>query len=281
LNVRAHVHGTSSTGYAAKVSFTSPEGSDERYLEHPSCAQLVNAVALVVALAIDPERVHARQLREPSSPAPQPSVAPSAASAPPRAASVVSVEEAQARVVPARGQVLRREPLRGLRAALDGLMGAGPLPSFGEGIQAAVGWERGRFRIEALGRYWLARHAVVAFAPSAALDLRLSTLGTRGCWLPLAGEWRFSGCVGGDVGDLRGEGINVENERTRHARYSDLAAGFAIAYTHYRLAPEAGLDFAWALERPRFGVKQNGRAEEVFRPGAWGFAAFFGFAFEL
>lgn len=50
-----------SGGYSAKLSFKGPQGSQERFLEHPECGKLTEAVALLVALAIDPERVKARQ----------------------------------------------------------------------------------------------------------------------------------------------------------------------------------------------------------------------------
>lgn len=48
-------------GYSAKLTFVGPQGSNERFLEHPDCSKLMAAAALVVALAIDPERVRARQ----------------------------------------------------------------------------------------------------------------------------------------------------------------------------------------------------------------------------
>ncbi|HEY1536837.1 MAG TPA: hypothetical protein VGF76_22600, partial [Polyangiaceae bacterium] len=61
LTVRATAQGDAGRGYAAKVSFTGAQGTEERYLEHPSCENLVQALALVIALAIDPERVRATQ----------------------------------------------------------------------------------------------------------------------------------------------------------------------------------------------------------------------------
>ena len=48
-------------GYAAKLSFVWPAGNEQRFLEHPECPALTEAAALLAALAIDPERVRARQ----------------------------------------------------------------------------------------------------------------------------------------------------------------------------------------------------------------------------
>src|SRR5882757_1389028 len=60
LVVRAVVR-SEAGGYSAALHFSSAQGEEERQLEHPSCDKLVQAVALVIALAIDPERVRATQ----------------------------------------------------------------------------------------------------------------------------------------------------------------------------------------------------------------------------
>lgn len=76
LSVRVVVQGSVSAGYAAKLSFEGAQVKDLRDLEHPSCDKLLSAVALVVALAIDPERVHANQAAAESAPAPPEANAP-------------------------------------------------------------------------------------------------------------------------------------------------------------------------------------------------------------
>ena len=61
LAVDVHVQGSSTQGYAAKISFASSRGNEVRYLEHASCDELQHAFALVIALAIDPDRVRANR----------------------------------------------------------------------------------------------------------------------------------------------------------------------------------------------------------------------------
>jgi hypothetical protein len=80
---------------------------------------------------------------------------------------------------------------------------------------------------------------------------------------------------------MRGVGIDVENGRTRHARYSEAAVGAQLAYARSRLLPEAGLELAKTLERPRFGISDNGQDDPAFRPEAWVVSAFVGVALEL
>jgi hypothetical protein len=283
LTARVHVQGSRDHGYAAKLSFTSAEGDEDRYLEHPSCEKLLDAVALVVALTIDPERVRATQRARDAEKesAAQESAPIEPQAAPPPVALEAAPAPRETRETPPFQALERHESLRGVRLALHGIAGAGPLPGFGVGSEAALGWHHQSFRAEALGRYWLTRQEPVNIAPSAQLELGLATLGARACWLPLRGTWQFSACAGGDIGDLRGDGLGVENPRTRHARYSDVSGDLQVAYLRSPLAPEGGLELTGALDRPAFGVVENGRGSEVFRPAAWGFSAFFGLAFEL
>ena len=279
LQVHVNVQGNPDRGYAAKISFASRQGDQDRYLEHPSCEQLLSATALVVALAIDPERVHAMQQQreqamEPAAPAQQPDAVATPALVEP------VVARAPRRDAPMRAAAEARDPFRGARLGWHGLAGAGSLPSVGVGFEAALGWHRGNFRAEVLGRYWLPREIQVPDS-SATLQLGLATLGARACWLPLRGAWQIAACAGGDLGDLRGEGNGVENKSTRHALYPDVAAGFQVAYARSRLTPEAGFELSGAIERPDFGVHRNGQDDKVFQPELWAVSAFFGLAFEL
>ncbi len=285
LTVRVHVQGSRDQGYAAKVSFTSAQGDEDRYLEHPSCDQLVHALALVIALAIDPERVRATQLARAAASADEEETPRMPLPREPAANSTNVARDPAPVPAPTRASPPRApeqpEPPGGPRLALRDVAGAGSLPKFGFGVEAALGWHQARFRAEAVGRYWLERQTPVTGTPSASLELGLATLGVRACWLPLRGEWQLAACAGGAVGQLRGDGLGVENPRERTARYSEISMGLEIARVRSQLAPEAGLQLSGALERPPFGVLENGRDDQVFRPAAWGFNLFFGFAFEL
>jgi hypothetical protein len=275
LSVHASVLGSEATGFSAKLSFASPQGPEQRFLEHPRCDQLLEAVALVVALAIDPERVHATQLAAEDKPVPPPEPEP-------REVEVQASPTLPRNPEPAAPSSSPSEQrLRGARFALHGTLGAGPLPNFGAGIEATLGWHRGPFRAELVARYWIPRTASLNLAPSSSLRVGLETLGARGCWVTASGSWAVAACGGGDVGDQSVAGQGLENPRTQHAIYADLAGGLQLAYTRWPLRPEGGFEVAGALARPRFGVLQDGSGVQVYKPAAWGFSAFLGFAFEL
>jgi hypothetical protein len=284
LSVHASAQGSPEKGYAAKVSFRSPQGTDERYLEHPSCESLVQALALVVALAIDPERVRAIQRSREAASEALALPAQAARSAPmpaqPVAPPLAPRPERQA-APPATAQSV--SPLRGVRLAVHGLVGAGQLPRLGSGLEATLGWHRQAFRAELVGRYWLPRAQSVPNSPSVSLELGLDSLGVRGCWLPTAGAFQIAACAGGDLADMSGRGSasGLQNPHTPHALYADLSAGFEVAYTRSHLAPEAGFEISGAASRPPFGIGENGLGREVFKPEAWGFNVFLGLAFEL
>jgi len=284
LGVRVSAQGNPERGYAGKISFSSARGNEERFLEHPHCEKLVEAMALVIALAIDPERVRTTQsAREAGTSLAVPAVE-SAPSLPERPEPMPPSPVAPSRIPePNRDGVPSPvgRPLRGLRVALHGLAGAGALPGFGGGVQAAIGWQSPRFRVEALGRYWAPRNKTIAIAPAARVEVELSTLGARACWLLPASAWRFSACGGADLGSERGTGVGVQNPRSRDALYSQLSGGFQVAYARSQLVPEAGLEVSGALLRPGFGISQDGFEIEVFRPASWAFSAFLGFSFEL
>ncbi len=280
LEVRVNVQGSPSAGYAAKLSFESSQGKDQRDLEHPSCEKLVSAVALVVALAIDPERVHANQAAEHAEPLPE---TPVEANAPLVLTTPAPAPAAAPQIEPISRPNAPRPPsaLRGARAAVHGFVGDGALPSFGAGLEGELGFHRGAFRADLVARFWLAQNKTIAGAVGPALDLDLATLGVRGCFLPLDGTWRLAACVGVDAGSEWASGVGFDLNQSTHARYSDAAARIEVGYVQSQLTAEGGLELTGALDRPRFGYDQGETREQTFRPSGWGFVAFFGLGFEL
>jgi hypothetical protein len=274
LSVAASAQGDSAHGYAAKVTFSSPQGSETRYLEHPRCDHLLQAVALLIALAIDPERVRAAQ--------PQQALGDAAAQSSVHQAQPSAVPESTPkREAPALAPAAQSPSLRGARIAVHGLLGAGALPDFGVGLGVTLGYHRRSFRAELAGRYWVPRERIVSSSPSASIELRLTTLGGRGCWLPRLGAWQLAACAGADLGPMSAEGQGLQNPRPRDGLYAAVVGGVGLTHSQWRISPELGLEISGALARPPFGVVENGNGTEKFRPAGWGFSAFAGLAFEL
>lgn len=265
--------------FAATLTFTSPQGTQKRFLEHPLCEKLTEGVALLAALAIDPERVKARQAAVEASnsePPPEPAVAkaPPASSSPPAppAPPVVCPEPVQSRPL---------EPTSQGTLNVAAFLGVGTLPGATPGVAAEVGWRLRQLRAAVVGRWWSSGSADVPSAAPRSIELSLATVGLRGCVLPAVGAWSWLACAGADVGRMAGSGQGVDNARTQRALFSSAEASVAFAYTRSDFAPFVGLGASLALTRPRFGVVRNGTADETFQPSWLGGLAFVGLMYGL
>jgi hypothetical protein len=282
LSISINVVGALGT-FSAKLSFMSPQGTQERFLEHAECHKLTEGVALLAALAIDPERVKARQAAsesndtaatKPTEPTPEAAVAEArpAPSTPP-APRVVCPEPEQAPPPP-------RPTSQGTLSAA-GLLGVGTLPGAVPGITAEVGWRLHQFRAALVGRWWSPSSTDVASTTPRSIELSLATVGLRGCVVPAVGVWSWLACAGADFGDMAGSGQGVDDARTQHALFASAEASLALAYTRSPLAPFVGLGASLSLARPRFGVVRNGAPDETFQPSWLGGLAFVGLTYGL
>jgi hypothetical protein len=283
LNVTA-----GASGFSAKMRFKSPSGIEQRSLEHPECRKLMEACALLAALAIDPERVKARQAQEraeaalppPADPAlPLPKPAPKS-----DAAMVVKTEPEPARDQPSTAAVPAHSAAGvALRPELEvvGFAAGGVLPSVGPGLGVELALEREHFKLGLAGRYWIPRTTPVPQSQNGDIELGLWTLGARACALPWLGEWSLRGCLGADVGDLVGTGQGLEGAHTRHAVFSALTAGLGLRYRARRLSPVIGVEGGWAFSRPVFGVVASSEKIETFRPDMFSVSALLGLSYFL
>jgi len=281
IDVRAQ--GGPVAGYTASLTFISQQGSIERNLEHPDCGKLTEAAGLLIALAIDPERVKARQ--DPTA-GHVPEVAAAAPAAEPLAPP--ANEPAPALLVPA--TVVDRTPTvqeGGKRAELHpslsllGLTGSGLLPSVAPGIGAEFALRFGHFEVGVGGRYWLSRGADVPQRPSSSVDISLATVGLRACAVPIWGDWLLLGCARGEWGRMSAVGQHVDDARPRSDYFASLGGSLAVGRTLGRLTPLGGVDLFWAASRPRFGVLSDGAPLQAFRPQTWGLLGFIGLAYAL
>ena len=178
--IDARVQGDAVHGYAAKLSFVSARGTTERALEHPSCDKLTEGVALLVALAIDPERVRAQQeTASAAAPSPKAAVTPAAPTqAPPpirERPEPAPVASDRPPPLPARANAADA-PVR-VSVAIVGLVGGGMLPGATPGVGPELALRVCHFEAGAVGRFWATRGAAVpgtadAIDPSHAEGLR-------------------------------------------------------------------------------------------------------------
>jgi hypothetical protein len=266
LVLNARVTGNAQEGYAVRILVTSSAGAYERTLRHEDCAKLTEGAALVMALAIDPERVQAQSLvsSEPQEPKAKPKQEPApeptpAAAAPPPAETA--------------------EPSRlGGDFGLFVLGAAGMLPDLSPGFGLDGGLRIGKhFRLGVTGRYWLAgSEPVPAQQGQQDAEIRLSlwTASLRGCWLLVSTEFEFGVCVGPEAGQLSAQGRQVQDAHRETDWYTalilDVGAGVSVAGP---LLLAAGLEAGPALSRPRFGVEDW---QGQYQPEPWTARARFG-----
>ncbi len=217
-------------GFAAEIG-------DVRTLTSTSCDELADAAALVVARLV---------LEEPLPP--QPSVA-----TPPAA---VAVEHA---AVPT--PVSTRERAFAIGARLSVASGVGAQPGFGIGGELAIPLHWHAWFVEpAIG----ASSRSTTSAAMSGVEASLREASLRIGWRSPA--WPVRAWLVTDLGELRGEGVQVAGAEAGSAAWVGLGAGGAVVWAvDGHLAIVGAAEVVGALLRPRFGLA-NG--ELLYQPDA-------------
>lgn len=221
LEARARVERLEPKGYAITVSMLREGRASERRLEGERCATLVEAAALLTAIAHDPSAVAERG-------ATKLDAAPTGLPAPPRAAPSPPVLAAPTASPPAaprpwspppQAPLERASPL-GLVVRAGGLLGLGDLPGLGAGAALGLGLSVGAYRAELGFELGLGSADALDARPDAGADFSRIVGIARGCrrlapWrapssAPLRpGRFELSGCLGAELGVLSGEGFGI------------------------------------------------------------------------
>ena len=192
------------------LAIRSGQGSGERSFDAASCAELASAVALIVALTVDPSRRPAEPDAAPpvvadaGPPAPAPATPP--APAPPPTAD--SSEDPPKLAI-------------GGEALAD--VGALPSASVGGGLTLAL--LLGRVRIEARGRLFVSQRALDTAQPTQGVDLSLVGGGGRGCFAILAGELTLAPCAGLAIERVAAAGFGGATGTAAFSRDTTWASG--------------------------------------------------------
>jgi hypothetical protein len=265
IEVHAAIARTGEEAWRVELAITQHGERRLRRLTASSCEELGDAVALLVALAIDPDmrtrlgaappdEPYAREGQQPPAAASLPAPAGSPAPLPARA-------EPMAR--PAMPYASFTGSTRRLR--WDGFFGVGPvveagvLPHPGFGVSLAAGVDVERLRLELGARY------VTSARTDQGVYLHLEAVALRVCWLvPLGRDARLGPCAVGELGQLRADGSRA-GAGSDSADWGAARAGAHIEARplhplHLALQADAGLPFG----RPTFIV----RGEQDHRPAS-------------
>jgi hypothetical protein len=259
-----------SGGYSLELETTQLGQTHRRTLAAPTCEELSDAGALIVALAVDPKLVvpassnHDAQF-EPSPSQSSGSAKETSVTAPPGAP---PPDPAPPPTPPPPTPERPRSaatPLE-LRASVGGFGDVGTLSRPAAGVNLSVGLARETLRLELLGAFLPPVRRVIAEAPERGGDMMLVAGGLRGCVTPLEAAFETSGCVGLEAGALLAESFNA-TARNSSGR-SGWFAGRAGVTSRLALTPVLAL--ALDLEalipatRPKFLIEHTG---VVHQPG--------------
>lgn len=254
------------------ASMRGPDLAGRRSLEAGRCAELVEAAALLTAIAVYPELAAAAEPLVPAAPsavepspgsAAPPAVEPSTGPAdpvPPAPESHVSSNMSATTSAESAPAAPPRPALRWPLALAAG-PGFGAIPGVSPLLLKFSAGVRGRRWSVVLGQtFWLPRDLPAPADPAVGGRLWLWAAGLRACGIPGRGRLEFPLCGGVEAGVLTGRGIGelVSAQRVTSA-WVALSAGPGLAV---RLAPRLaltlGVDVLVMLAYPRLQIPGRG-----------------------
>jgi hypothetical protein len=226
--------------FVLALQVKAPSGAIDKTMRADDCRVLASAVALVVAVLLDPtavvETVERERAAVPVVPPPVPE--------------------------PAKPEPKPRPPKR--KFEVQGLLrpfvagSFGPLPRFGVATGGIAGVRIGRARVE-VHAIWEAPQQADAPGVDAGATFDLWAVGPRGCFAPRWRTLEVPVCGGGEIGQIRGRGSGLSVARSAHATWAALTAGATLLWVPLRwIAVGGGVDGVVALTRPSFVVDDVG-----------------------
>lgn len=241
-------------GFEGEISLHAPRGTSARTLHAPSCASVVEAMALLVAVAIEPLATERALQRPARASVPDPP----AVTTPSMRAPMLAPVAADPVADPPRTRVQAV-----LRLAAEG--GLVPLPRLGMGVGVALGLRHRWLRAGAHARAWPAQHVVHPRDAAVSAELRALAFGAHLCGGPRWTALELPICGGLDAGVVHGRGrgaLVVAREVTRP--WVALHLGPALVWSP---VPAVGLwlgfDVVASVLRPRFTIDPLGSIHDV------------------
>ncbi len=250
------------------------EQREARSLHAPTCDAVVDASALVVALALEPHTSDGpstavqRETTIEDPDAEVPALPPTSAVAAesvdhrPLPPSVpADPRDASTPTAPPRAAIERARVVRphAVLVLAEGAAALAQTTTLAAGVAGAVGWQRGRARIDLGARHWFRTRTTSD--PGVRLSLTSGAL--RGCFVPAWGRVELPVCGGLEAGGMRarGRGTGVTPFAGTAAWFAMLAGMDVVVGLTPWLGVRARAEIAVAPSRPTFHV----RAAEVDR----------------
>jgi hypothetical protein len=244
--------------------------SHQRNFEAESCQAVVDAVALILAIDVDPQ-VATRAAASGAEPGAVPAVAPATATVPPPAPPPTTAVATPPPLAPPRAPTSTPTSRAAGRTPLDFVIGAsfaadvGSLPNLGAGANLAVGAQRGGWRFELDGSYWGPQTANSSTSPGGA-TFQLGSGNARAAYL-----WSLRSFSLGPLLDVGLEGMHAQGQDgtkdNRHPTqfWALVGAGGLVTFRPFApLALRLVLESEIPLPDPSFVVLNPGSQAQVY-----------------
>ncbi|MEM6290987.1 MAG: hypothetical protein AAGA54_06960 [Myxococcota bacterium] len=240
--------------FVATVEYQAEGAALARTIPGPDCRSVLDAVALVVAVGVDPlevQRMVAPALQRSTEavpePLPPPTLPPTALAPQPTAPapSVSPKPESARRPAFARAVEVfaRGGATTGLLADVAGWAGGGAALSFGSA------------RLEAWGRHQFARRVEQASFPGVGADVALSSGALAACWTPSVGRFTIGACGGLEAGAVVGRGRGLQSPLVARDLWLAATPGIRARWAvHPRVQLGALVDVPISLRKPLFSI---------------------------
>ncbi|MBV1859614.1 MAG: hypothetical protein KUG77_14465 [Nannocystaceae bacterium] len=247
-------------GYGLSLDVELATETVHRELESSDCEVLVEATAVVVGIAIEPESsvesLRTAQLVDGADlsavpQAPPPSSADIEAPEPEPEPEPLSVDEES----PADSR--HRSPLGGF-VRVHGGAGVGLLPGLWGRAGVRLGMLGPRWRVEVGADRTFRTRATFPAEPDVGAEFTMWSGTTRGCYVPARGRLEFPMCVGGSGGLSRAEGFGgARNRQVRSWWIGAVVAPSLVWRPHPNLGLGASADALVVLRRPVFSGEER------------------------
>ena len=249
--------------FEATVSLQTQAGATTRTVGAEDCIAVADAVALVIAVGLDPLAVSSvvRDAEAPSI-APPPATPREPDAMPPREAVAPRVREPA--LVPRRAR-----PELGLHGFAQGAAAVGVLPEPGVALGGGLALRIGAARLELSGSHQIGRrYAHPAVRESGAL-VGASVGRVAACWTPTAGRFIFPLCAGAEVGLMAARGRGVAPTRTARTIWATAVPHVrALWFPVWRFGFGPVVEVPVAITRPHFTI--DGVDGDIVRAGPLG-----------
>jgi hypothetical protein len=274
LTARGRVRQTDGERFDLSLETFQAEQRFTREMQAPSCGELADAAALVLAIAVDPDL---SERLSPGTAAAAPSASEPATPVPPATAAPAPAPEASApnsppsnRRPPVTPEVFV-EPERKPSAVKLGFLGAagvvadlGSVASFALGPALTFGLRFDAFELDVEGTWLPPRRSLVPENPEKGGDISLLTATLRPCGLLRGRPFEPGLCGALDLGDIWGTGFGTLSQTTRHSFW--VAAGGSL-FTRYsvsrRFALRLSAGLLFPLQATEFSLENVGTVYAV------------------